>query len=375
MTPETQTKSSPPALISPLRLRPLALGLLAVAATVTSGCQLVEEKSADGEQVAVLEAPESDVQRAEAEQLRRQAELDTANAAVEAAALEAEAVRQQLAAAERQLEAERAEQRAAELRREEQALADQRATLAAERAAAEEHARQLAERERELAEREVAAQAAADAEAEAERIAAAEAAAQYEPASKPEAEAAPAPSYVETTLRPGTIIEIEIQETISSGTHRVGDTFISRVARDIYGDDGVLAVPAGSEIHGRVTESRPLKRIGGQASLGVEFTELVVPTGSPIALRASFVELGEDRRKDKKKIIGAAVAGAILGRILGGKGAGEVLAGAAVGAAAGAAVVANADGKEAEIPAGEVVGLVLEEVVTVTTEMTGIVEP
>lgn len=367
MTPETQPKSSPLTLISCLRFRPLALGLIAVAATMTSGCQLVEEKSADGEQVAVLEAPESDVQRAEAEQLRRQAELDTANAAVEAAALEAEAVRQ--------LEAERAEQRAAELRREEQALADQRATLAAERVAAEEHARQLAEREREIAEREAVAQVAV--EAEAERVAAAEAEARYESVSEaePEAEAAPAPSYVETTLRPGTIIEIEIQETISSGTHQVGDTFISRVARDIYSDDGVLAVPAGSEIHGRVTESRPLKRIGGQASLGVEFTELVVPSGEPIMLRASFVELGEDRRKDKKKIIGAAVAGAILGRILGGKGAGEVLAGAAVGAAAGAAVVANADGKEAEIPAGEVVGLVLEEVVTVTTEMTGIVEP
>jgi hypothetical protein len=177
------------------------------------------------------------------------------------------------------------------------------------------------------------------------------------------------------TLRPGTILEIEFTQTLSTRTARAGDRFSARLAKDIYTESGVLAVPVGSEVRGRVLDVTPLKRVGGQASLSIEFTELVPPIGPPVGLKASFVELGADRRRDKGKIIAAAVAGAILGRAIGGKGAGEVLAGAAVGAAAGTAVVASkADGKDAEIPAGEVVGLVLEEVVTVTTEMTGVVD-
>jgi len=180
-----------------------------------------------------------------------------------------------------------------------------------------------------------------------------------------------APRFVETSLEVGTVLEVELLQTLSSRTAQVGDTFSSRVARDIFSADGILVVPAGSEVIGRVTEARALRRVGGQASLGVEMRELILPSGHSIGIHASMLELGRDKRKDKRKILVAAAAGAILGRILGNDG-GSALAGAAVGAAAGTAVAARAKGVNVDLPAGEIVAFRLEEVVTVTTEMTGL---
>ena len=177
--------------------------------------------------------------------------------------------------------------------------------------------------------------------------------------------------FVETSLAAGTVLEVELLQTLSSRTARVGDSFSSRVARDVFSDDGVLAVPAGSEVMGRVTEARALRRVGGQASLGIEMDQLILPSGRSMGIHASMLELGRDKRRDKRKILAAAAAGAILGRILGSDG-GSAVAGAAVGAAAGTAAVARAKGANVELPAGEIVAFRLEEVVTVTTEMTGL---
>lgn len=360
------------------RTSPARAALLAVCALglMASGpCRLFEEEQT--EVAATAEALDADAVIAAEEVLAlQQAEAVAAREAAEQAEADARAAEAELERTQQELERQRVEQAAREQRlREENALAAERARLAAERAEAEERARLLAERELEIAQREAEVAARQQAELPAYE-------ASYEPAdepgggfeSDPDPEPSPEPDYVQATLRPGTILEIEILETLSSGRNQAGDRFVSHVAKDIYTEDGILAVPKGSEVRGYVIEAVPLKRVGGQASLTVEFTELVTPVGPPIGLRASFSELGQDKRKDKRKIIGAAVAGAILGRVLGGKGAGEVLAGAAVGAAAGTAVVARTEGQEAVIPAGEVVGLILEEVVTVTTEMTGVVQ-
>jgi hypothetical protein len=182
------------------------------------------------------------------------------------------------------------------------------------------------------------------------------------------------PEFTKASLEPGRLLEIEFEETVSSATHRQGDTFSGSLVQDLTAEDGTLVVPAGAEVIGRVTRVTPLKRVGGRASIEVEFTHLVLSPTESIAISASFVELGTDKRKDKKRIAGAAIVGAILGRVLGGDGAESVLAGAAAGAAAGTAAVARAQGKDAELPAGQIVALQLEEVITVEVEMTGPVE-
>ncbi len=184
----------------------------------------------------------------------------------------------------------------------------------------------------------------------------------------------PASEAAVRSLEPGRLLEIEILDTLSSRTHRVGDTFDARLVQELRAEDGTLLVPAGAPVVGEVTHVVPLKRVGGRAELDVAFTQLVLATGEPVSIRATFVAQGKDKRRDKRKIAGAAIVGAILGRILG-DGAEGAVKGAAAGAAAGTAVVARAKGKDAVLPAGETVAIQLEEVVTVAVEYSGPADP
>ena len=175
----------------------------------------------------------------------------------------------------------------------------------------------------------------------------------------------PPPPKVEARLEAGAPVDVEFVNTVSSATARVGDTFRTRVATDVYDDRGILAIPAGSEVVGLVIGVTPLPKVGGRASLGLKFTDVVLPSGETAKISASFVEQGKNETgRDAATIGGATAGGAILGRILdrGSKKRGTVL-GAILGAAAGAAIASKTPGEEVEIPAGSVVSLKLDQAV------------
>ena len=339
------------------------------------------------------ETPPAEIAERQAEE-QRALEAALARSAAEAAA---EAEEKQRLAAESAAAAERERQLAAreqELREQEARLAEERRLqrereleaeqqrLAAERAAAAERQRQLAAREQELREQE---EALARRE---EELAAAETAApeplpeptgsyqgnfdepwreSQETAQAEPGEAAP-PATTKTTVRAGERLEVQIVDTLSSETAREGDRFSTRLVGDLRDASGRVVIPAGAEVVGRVTEAVPYRRGGGPATLAVEFHEIVVSPEQRVGIRASFAELGADRSKNRKKVVAGAVVGAILGHILGGDGSKNVIIGAAAGAAAGGAVVASARDRDAEIPAGQIIALQLEEVVTVEIE-------
>jgi type IV secretory pathway VirB10-like protein len=198
--------------------------------------------------------------------------------------------------------------------------------------------------------------------------------AEPEPAVEPaepeeeEEEEEPQPRAVAVTVPVGTAFEVEFLESVASNTSRVGDTFRVRVARDIV-VDGEVAIPGGSEVVGRVTEATPLRKVGGRARLGLEFTDVVLPSGSTIPIDASFVEQGRSETgRDAATIGGGAASGAVLGRILSRKdrSRGAVI-GAIIGAAAGAVIASRTPGEEIEISQGTVVTLALDEEVEIRT--------
>lgn len=177
----------------------------------------------------------------------------------------------------------------------------------------------------------------------------------------------PPPVYTEVSLAADTLLDVEFLTTVSSVSSRIGDTFRTRLTKDLIADDGRLIVPAGTELVGQVTQAVPLKRVGGQAELGLQFGELQLPWGRTVELNASFFDAGRNESLRSKKVIGGAAAGgAILGRILDDddRGRGTVL-GAILGAAIGTAAASNRPGDEVEIPGGTVVTLELDEPVTV----------
>jgi hypothetical protein len=191
------------------------------------------------------------------------------------------------------------------------------------------------------------------------------------PASAPEPEPAPEPAREEprtasVTVPAGAQIDVEFTRRLASNTSSPGDSFRARVNHDLI-QDGVVAIPAGSEILGEVTDALPLKRVGGQARLALKFTDLVLPSGKTVPIDASFVQEGRNEtRKDAATIGGAAAGGAVLGRILnkGNRSRGSVL-GAIIGAAAGTAIASKTPGEEVIIPEGSVVSLRLDDSVRV----------
>ncbi len=149
---------------------------------------------------------------------------------------------------------------------------------------------------------------------------------------------------------------------MSSASSRAGDTFLPRVTHDVHAAGGRLVVPAGTELEGVVTEAVPLKRVGGQARLGLAFGELHLPWGKSSQIQASLYDAGRNEsRRDKKIIGGAAAAGAILGAIIDDGDAEGTILGAILGAGAGTAAAANKRRDEVEIPGGTVVTLRLDE--------------
>jgi hypothetical protein len=191
------------------------------------------------------------------------------------------------------------------------------------------------------------------------------------PASAPEPEPAPEPVREEprtasVTVPAGTQIDVEFTRRLASNTSSPGDSFRARVNQDLI-QDGVVAIPAGSEILGEVTDALPLKRVGGQARLALKFTDLVLPSGKTVPIDASFVQEGRNEtRRDAATIGGVAAGGAVLGRILnrGNRSRGSVL-GAIIGAAAGTAIASKTPGEEVIIPEGSVVSLRLDDSVRV----------
>ncbi len=193
-----------------------------------------------------------------------------------------------------------------------------------------------------------------------------------EPAAGQPAESAPVPAAAPEAQRPepamvsaGTKLDIRFNRSLSSETSTAGEIFRARIDQDIYAGDR-LAIPAGSEVVGEVTQAGPQKKIGGKAVLGLRFTDLVLPSGETVPLKASFQQEGQSKSgRDAATIGGVAAGGAILGRILSkGGGKGTVL-GALLGAVAGSAIAARNPGDAVVIPEGSVIGIVLDRPVEI----------
>lgn len=168
------------------------------------------------------------------------------------------------------------------------------------------------------------------------------------------------------TVSAGTVLEVELLDTISSEHSQVGDTFRARVSGNVR-SGGRVAIPSGSEVMGEVTQAVPLRKVGGQAKLAVRFTDLVLPDGTTVPIDASFVQSGRNETgKDAATIGGGAAAGAILGRILnkGDRGRGGVI-GAIIGAAAGTVVASRTPGEPVTFYEGAVVDLKLDDSVRI----------
>ncbi len=174
------------------------------------------------------------------------------------------------------------------------------------------------------------------------------------------------------TVQSGEKFRVRMNETLSSKTARAGDTFTTTVTEPVYSNNGVIVIPTGSTVVGRVNSVRAAKKGGDPGTIDVSFVEVKLPNGTRRAINGSLSDLdtkkaksdnegtasGDDRKNDKIIFIGGGAAGgAVLGGAIGGgKGA---LIGGILGAGAGLLGERFTKGEDAEVKSGTEFGVYL----------------
>lgn len=179
------------------------------------------------------------------------------------------------------------------------------------------------------------------------------------------------------SVKAGTTLRVRMAETISSKTARVGDTFKTTTVDPVYSSGGVVVIPAGSTVTGRVTKTKPAGKNGTPGTIDVSFTSIVLPNKRRATISGFLTSLDQDgtksdnegtvsgkktSRRNLKFIGGGAAGGAIIGAIAGGG------KGAAIGAGAGAVggLIAKklSKGQEAEVKNGTEFGVYLSRAIS-----------
>ncbi|MCY7345040.1 MAG: hypothetical protein LH614_02380 [Pyrinomonadaceae bacterium] len=176
------------------------------------------------------------------------------------------------------------------------------------------------------------------------------------------------------TVQNGEKFRVRMNETISSKTARVGDRFTTTVTEPVYSTTGVIVIPTGSIVTGRVDSVKSAKKGGDPGEISASFVEVKLPNGARRAINGSLTDLdtksaksdnegtasGDDRKNDKLIFIGGGAAGgAVLGGAVGGgKGA---LIGGLLGAGAGLLGERLTKGEDAQVKSGTEFGVYLNQ--------------
>jgi hypothetical protein len=175
----------------------------------------------------------------------------------------------------------------------------------------------------------------------------------------------PQPVAKTVTIPAGTIIPVRITEDLSSKTAQPNQAFHGSLAGDLIAD-GMVAVPHGASIDGRVVDAKDAAHFKGSALLSIELTQINTKSRQIPVVTEAYQKEGAGRGKNTAvKTGGGAALGAIIGALAGG-GKGAAI-GAVAGGGAGAGVNAVTRGQQVEIQPETLINFKLQSPITVTT--------
>jgi hypothetical protein len=163
----------------------------------------------------------------------------------------------------------------------------------------------------------------------------------FEPAPPP-----PPPPPTTAVVPGGTVLEVRLQESLSTKTNQAGESFEMQLEEDLI-VDGKLLAPEASRVIGRLTHVKKSGKVEGLAQLGMDLQKIVVGD-EEYSLKSNILSYEAEGtvKEDAKKIGIATGVGALIGAIAGGKKGAAV--GTAVGAGAGTGAVLATSGEEVE---------------------------
>jgi len=175
------------------------------------------------------------------------------------------------------------------------------------------------------------------------------------------APAKPVEQFLEVTIPVGTTLPVTLDDGVSSNGSRVDEPVRAHLTRPVS-VDGVVALPAGTELSGAVVDAERSGKVKGRARVAIKFDSLrTADTKETVSIRATEVSATAKSgvKKDAAKIgIGAGI-GAGVGALLGG-GKGAAI-GAAAGGGGGTAYVMSERGDEVGLGRGAAVSVKLLE--------------
>jgi hypothetical protein len=191
------------------------------------------------------------------------------------------------------------------------------------------------------------------------------------PAPAPAA-AAPAPAPASSSVDPngqitipaGQSLLIRMIDGVDSSKNHVGDIFHASLETDLTVGDTIVA-RKGTDVYGRLAESKKSGNFTGKSELQLELTRLVIDGKDYPVVSSDYTLQGKGQGSSTAKKVGVgAVAGTIIGAIAGG-GKGAAI-GAAAGGATGAGVQVLTKGAQVKIPSETLLEFRLQQPVSVT---------
>ena len=184
------------------------------------------------------------------------------------------------------------------------------------------------------------------------------------------ADPAPAPAAPsvdpngQITIPAGQSLLIRMIDGVDSSKNHVGDIFHAGLETDLTVGNTVVA-RKGTDVYGRLAESKKSGNFTGKSELQLELTRLVIDGKDYPVVSSDYTLQGKGQGSSTAKKVGVgAVAGTIIGAIAGG-GKGAAI-GAAAGAATGAGVQVLTKGAQVKVPSETVLEFRLQQPVTVT---------
>jgi hypothetical protein len=176
------------------------------------------------------------------------------------------------------------------------------------------------------------------------------------PTPAPLPEPLPQPAAATASVPMGTSMSLRLNETLSTESNRVGDSFTATLQQAITDASGNVILPAGATVRGRLTQVEKSGHVGATGIIKLAF-EAVSFGGRSYPMDATVVRANPQRQtrtttqEQAAKVAAGAAAGAVLGRVLG-KDTRSTIRGAAVGAAAGTAIAMGTADVDVVLPAG-----------------------
>ena len=166
------------------------------------------------------------------------------------------------------------------------------------------------------------------------------------------------------TIPAGQSILVRMIDGVDSSKNHVGDIFHASLETDLTINDALIA-RKGTDVYGRLSESKEAGHISGSAELQLELTRMVIDGHDYPLVSSDYTLQGKGRGKNTaEKVGGGAALGAIIGAIAGG-GKGAAI-GAGVGAGAGGAVQVLTRGQQVKVPSETLLEFRLQQPATVT---------